>query len=179
MPEPLPAYTQDPLPESEVPATEPPQYMQRTPEQEAARMKSLLEFVEQKKMENSGAYMETFYIGGQEVTNGQLVQPESSTSASHHNYPTASQEKAALAGQYGDDSYDQGGPSLSRHDDSARRPSGVGKRLSGFLKRISPSERAQQKALNWTPEEEAANARKAPIAQDTFAWERVDPLKKP
>lgn len=177
MPEPLPVYTQDPLPESEVPATEPPQYLQRTPAQEAARLKSLKEFAAQKELEWSGGYMETFYVpGGQVVTNGHLVQPESTASTSHHHYPTASQEKAALASQYGDDSFDQGGPSSSHHD-SATRP-GVGKRISGFLKRMGPSERAQNKALAWTPEEEAANAAKYPMSEGTYMWEDVDKTKK-
>lgn len=176
MPEPLPAYTQDPLPEPEVPAIEPPQYLQRTHSQEAARLKSLQEFIEQKKLENAGAYMETFYIGGQTVTNGHLVQPEPTASSSHHHYSTASQEKAALAGQYGDDSFDQGASSSSHHD-SESRP-GVGKRISGFLKRISPAERSMQKAMAWTPEEEAANAKKYPMAQGTYQWENHGPSKK-
>ncbi|GAB7337097.1 hypothetical protein MBLNU457_g2497t1 [Dothideomycetes sp. NU457] len=181
MPETLPAYSQDPLPESEVPAIEPPQYQQRTPSQEAARLKSLQEFADQKRLENAGAYMETFYIGGQTVTNGHLVQqPGSSTSTSHnHHYPSASQEKAALANQYGEnDSFDQGGSgSSSSHHDAESRP-GVGKRISGFLKRISPAERSMQKAMAWTPEEEAANAKKYPMAQGTYAWENYGSSKK-
>ncbi|CAD0098243.1 unnamed protein product [Aureobasidium mustum] len=164
MPEPLPVYTQDPLPEPEIPATEPPQYLQRTPFQEAARLKSLKEWAEKRDMMNSGGYMETFHIGGQTVTNGHLVQQ---SSASSQNYPSASQEKEALASQYGDDSFEQ----------SESRP-GVGKRISGFLKRISPAERAQQKAMAMSPEEEAADAKKYPMSEGTYSWEKYNPSKK-
>ena len=171
LPEPLPVYIQDPLPEPEFPATEPPQYLQRTPSQEAARLKSLKEWAEKRDMMNSGGYMETFHIGGQTVINGHLVQQDSASSQS---YPSASQEKAALATKYGDDSSE--GASSSQHD-SESRP-GVGKRISGFLKRISPAERAQQKAMAMSPEEEAANARKYPMSEGTYSWEKYDPSKK-
>ncbi|KAG9663766.1 hypothetical protein KCU64_g1103, partial [Aureobasidium melanogenum] len=165
MPEPLPVYTQDPLPEPEIPATEPPQYLQRTPSQEAARLKSLREWAAKRDMMNSGGYMETFNIGGQTVTNGHLV------SSSSPDYPSASQEKEALAAKYGDDEgAEQAG---SSHD----RP-GVGKRISGFLKRISPAERAQQKAMNMTSEEEAAEAKKYPMAEGTYGWENMNSSKK-
>ncbi|KAK6003403.1 hypothetical protein QM012_009174 [Aureobasidium pullulans] len=175
MPEPLPVYTQDSLPEPEIPVTEPPQYLQRTPSQEAARLKSLKEWAAKRDMMNSGGYMETFHIGGQTVTNGHLVAPESSTS-SHQSYPSASQEKEALATQYGDDSFDQDGPRSSHHNDGDSRP-GVGKRISGFLKRISPAERAQQKAMAMTPEEEAANAKKYPMSEGTYGWENMNSSK--
>ncbi|KAH0028613.1 hypothetical protein KCU78_g3579, partial [Aureobasidium melanogenum] len=169
MPEPLPVYTQDPLPEPEVPATEPPQYLQRTPSQEAARLKSLKEWAAKRDMMNSGGYMETFNIGGQTVTNGRLVPSE--PSSSHHNYPTASQEKEALAAKYGDDE------GSSSHDTDSSRP-GVGKRISGFLKRISPAERAQHKAEAMSAEEEAANAKKYPMAEGTYGWENMDSSRK-
>ncbi|KAG9673537.1 hypothetical protein KCV03_g9742, partial [Aureobasidium melanogenum] len=173
MPEPLPVYTQDPLPEPEVPATEPPQYLHRTPSQEAARLKSLKEWAAKREMMNSGAYMETFHIGNQTVTNGQLVSSE--PSSSHHNYPTASQEKDALAAKYGDDEeFEHAG---SSHDTDSSRP-GVGKRISGFLKRISPAERANHKAMAMTAEEEAANAKKYPMAEGTYGWENMNSSRK-
>ncbi|KAG9758442.1 hypothetical protein KCU73_g3898, partial [Aureobasidium melanogenum] len=174
MPEPLPVYTQDPLPEPEVPATEPPQYLHRTPSQEAARLKSLKEWAAKRDMMNSGGYMETFNIGGQTVTNGRLVPSE--PSSSHHNYPTASQEKEALANAYNDGSFEEGSSS-SHHDSEASRP-GVGKRISGFLKRISPAERAQHKAEAMSAEEEAANAKKYPMAEGTYGWENMDSSRK-
>ncbi|KAH0383242.1 hypothetical protein KCU92_g5463, partial [Aureobasidium melanogenum] len=171
MPEPLPVYTQDPLPEPEVPATEPPQYLHRTPSQEAARLKSLKEWVAKREMMNSGAYMETFHIGNQTVTNGQLVPSEPTSSA----YPTASQEKEALATAYNDEEFE--GASSSHHDSESSRP-GVGKRISGFLKRISPAERANHKAMAMSAEEEAANAKKYPMAEGTYGWENMDSSRK-
>lgn len=116
--------------------------------------------------------METFHIGGQTVTNGHLVTSSASTDSS--SYPSASQEKEALAAKYGDEGLE--GASLSQHDSDSRP--GVGKRISGFLKRISPAERAQQKAMAMTPEEEAANAKKYPMSEGTYQWENYDPSKK-
>ncbi|KAG9696926.1 hypothetical protein KCU95_g3959, partial [Aureobasidium melanogenum] len=167
MPEPLPVYSQDAPPEPEIPTTEPPEYLQRTPSQEAARLQSLKEWAAKRDLMNSGGYMETFNIGGQTVTNGQLV------SSSSTEYPSASQEKQALAAKYGDDGYE--GASSSHDSDS--KP-GVGKRISGFLKRISPAERAQQKAMNMTAEEEEAEMKKYPMAEGTYGWENMDSSKK-
>lgn len=115
--------------------------------------------------------METFHIGGQTVTNGHLV-PSKPTSPT---YPSASQEKEALATHYGDDNLEDG-PGSSRRDGESRP--GVGKRISGFLKRISPAERAQQKAMAMTPEEEAADAKKYPMSEGTYQWETYDPSRK-
>lgn len=170
MPEPLPVYSQDAPPEPELPTTEPPEYLQRTPSQEAARLQSLKEWAAKRDMMNSGGYMETFNIGGQTVTNGQLVSSSSST-----DYPSASQEKQELAAKYGDDGYEEG--SSSSHHDGDSKP-GVGKRISGFLKRISPAERAQQKAMNMTPEQEEAEMKKYPMAEGTYGWENMDSSKK-
>ncbi|KAH0364249.1 hypothetical protein KCU65_g6885, partial [Aureobasidium melanogenum] len=164
LPEPLPLYTQSAPSEPELPTTSPPEYLHRTPSQETARLQSLKEWAAKRDMMNSGGYMETFNIGGQVVTNGHLVS----------DYPSASQEKQALAKEYGDEGIEGGSGEGAEKED---RP-GIGKRISGFLKRISPAERAQQKALNMSVEEEAANAKKYPMSEGTYQWETYDPSKK-
>jgi hypothetical protein len=162
----LPVYTQDPPSEPELPATDPPQYLRRTASQEAAKA-----WAEKRDMMNGGGYMETFHIGGQTVTNGRLVDPNT-----HHDFPSAAQEKEALAQQHDHNISDPDGPSSSQQDSDSRP--GVGKRLSGFLKRISPAERAQQKAMAMSTEEEAADAAKYPMSEGTYGWESYDPAKK-
>jgi hypothetical protein len=168
----LPVYTQNPQSEPEVPVTDPPQYLRRTASQEAANLKSLKAWAEKRDMMNGGGYMETFHVGGQTVTNGHLVKPD--TTNTHHDFPSAAQEKETLAHQHGiSDSED---PSSSNQDNDSRP--GVGKRLSGFLKRISPAERAQQKAMAMSAEEEADNAKKYPMSEGTYSWESYDPGNK-
>jgi hypothetical protein len=168
----LPVYTQDLLSEPELPTGDPPQYLRRTASQEAANLKSLKAWAEKRDMMNGGGYMETFHIGGQTVTNGHLVDSNDSRSTNTpHNFPSAAQEKEALAQQH-----DPDGPSSSNQDSDSRP--GVGKRLSGFLKRISPAERAQQKAMAMSAEEEAADAEKYPMSEGTYSWESYDPGNK-
>ena len=170
--DPLPVYTQDAPPEPELPNTDPPQYLRRTASQEAANLAALKAWAEKRDMMNGGGYMETFHIGGQTVTNGHIVQPN--TSSTTHQFPSAAEEKEALAQQQLDDT-DRAGSSQQGSDGS--RP-GVGKRISGFLKRISPAERAQQKAMAMTAEEEAADAAKYPMSEGTYGWETYDPANK-
>lgn len=122
-------------------------------------------------MMNGGGYMETFHIGGQTVTNGHIVNPNT-----HQDFPSAAQEKETLAQQQGRDTSDPDNPSSSQQYSDSRP--GVGKRLSGFLKRISPAERAQQKAMAMSAEEEAADAAKYPMSEGTYSWESYDPAKK-
>jgi len=163
----LPVYTQDAPPEPELPATEPPQYLRRTASQEAANLASLKAWAEKRDMMNGGGYMETFHIGGQTVTNGHIVQPNTSSATTSHDFPSAAEEKATLAQQQ---DLDAEGARASQQDSDGSRP-GVGKRISGFLKRISPAERAQQKAMAMTAEEEAADAAKYPMSEGTYGWE--------
>lgn len=171
----LPVYAQDAPPEPELPTTDPPQYLRRTASQEAANLKALKAWAEKRDMMNGGGYMETFHIGGQTVTNGHIVNPNTShTTTTNHDFPSATQEKETLAQQHDHDVSDPEGPSSSQQDS---RP-GVGKRLSGFLKRISPAERAQQKAMAMSAEEEAADAAKYPMCEGTYGWESYDPAKK-
>ncbi|CAD0114524.1 unnamed protein product [Aureobasidium uvarum] len=164
MPEPLPVYTQDPLPEPEVPAAEPPQYLRRTASQEAANLKSLKAWAEKRDMMNGGGYMETFHVGGKTVTNGHVV--EEDTTSNPHRFPSAEQEKQALA---------QDEARSSRRDSNSDDRPGVGKRLSGFLKRISPAERSMQKAMAMSAEEEEAEMKKYPMSEGTYGWENYDP----
>ena len=173
--EPLPVYTQDAPPEPELPAADPPQYLRRTASQEAANLQALKAWAEKRDMMNGGGYMETFHIGGQTVTNGHIVNPNtsSSTTSMPHPFPSAAEEKEALAQQQDLDADGAG----SSERDADGRP-GVGKRISGFLKRISPAERAQQKAMAMTAEEEAADAAKYPMSEGTYGWENYDPAKK-
>lgn len=171
--DPLPVYTQDAPPEPELPAADPPQYLRRTASQEAANLQALKAWAEKRDMMNGGGYMETFHIGGQTVTNGHIVNPTTSSSGASHNFPSAAEEKQALAQQQDIDAEGAG----SSHQDSDSRP-GVGKRISGFLKKISPAERAQQRAMAMTAEEEAANAAKYPMSEGTYGWENYDPANK-
>lgn len=171
-PESLPVYTQDAPPEPEFPAADPPQYLRRTASQEAANLKALKAWAEKRDMMNGGGYMETFHIGGQTVTNGHIVNPNTSTHT-QHDFPSAAEEKEALAQQH---DLDEEGAGSSGKDSDARP--GVGKRISGFLKKISPAERAQQKAMAMTAEEEAADAAKYPMSEGTYGWENYDPAKK-
>jgi len=169
--DPLPVYTQDAPSEPELPATDPPQYLRRTASQEADNLASLKAWAEKRDMMNGGGYMETFHIGGQTVTNGHIVQPN--TSSTTHQFPSAAEEKATLAQQQFDNQEGAG----SSQQDSDSRP-GFGKRISGFLKRISPAERAQQKAMAMTAEEEAADAAKYPMSEGTYGWENHNPANK-
>jgi len=169
----LPVYTQDAPSEPELPATDPPQYLRRTASQEAANLASLKAWAEKRDMMNGGGYMETFHIGGQTVTNGHIVQPNTSSATTSHRFPSAAEEKEALAQQQLDDA--EGAGSSQQENDS--RP-GVGKRISGFLKRISPAERAQQKAMAMTAEEEVADAAKYPMSEGTYGWENYNPANK-
>jgi hypothetical protein len=178
MPESLPVYNQDPPSESEVPIADPPQYLRRTASQEAANLKALKAWAKERDMINGGAYMETFHIGGQTVTNGHLVEPNTTSHSTdtHHDSQSAAQEKETLAQEQDHHNSNSDGPSSS-HQDSDSRP-GFGKRLSCFLKKISPAERAQQKAMVVSAEEEAANAKKYPMSEGTYSWESYDPTKK-
>ncbi|KAI5249658.1 hypothetical protein E4T42_05204 [Aureobasidium subglaciale] len=176
MSESLPVYSADPRSDSEEQAADPPQYLRRTASQEAANLKALKAWAEKRDMMNGGAYMETFHIGGKTVTNGHIVDPGSTSHASTSDFdswPSAAQEKEALDRRNQTSSQDDASPS---HQDNDSRP-GVGKRISGFLKRISPAERAQQKAMAMTAEEEAADAKKYPMSEGTYGWEDYDPKK--
>ncbi|KAI5194640.1 hypothetical protein E4T39_08570 [Aureobasidium subglaciale] len=174
MSESLPVYTTDPTSESELPAADPPQYLRRTASQEAANLKALKAWAEKRDMMNSGAYMETFHIDGKTVSNGHIVDsgPISHSSTSNPDkYLSAAQEKVAL--DRDNQKFDQDDASPSYQDNDSRP--GVGKRISGFLKRISPAERAQQKAMAMTAEEEAADAKKYPMSEGTYGWENYNP----
>ncbi|KAI5249761.1 hypothetical protein E4T43_00374 [Aureobasidium subglaciale] len=176
MSESLPVYTADPMSELEVPAADPPQYLRRTMSQEAADLKALKAWAEKRDMMNGGAYMETFHIGGKTVTNGHIVDQDSTSHGSignADNYPSAAQDKEALDQRNQTLIQDDTRPSHQDNDSRA----GVGKRISGFLKRISPAERAQQKAMAMTAEEEAADAKKYPMSEGTYGWEDYDPKK--
>ncbi|KAI4718662.1 hypothetical protein E4T48_05121 [Aureobasidium sp. EXF-10727] len=172
LPEQLPVYTSDPLPEPEVPAVDPPQYLRRTASQEAANLKALKAWAEKRDMMNGGGYMETFHVGGKTVTNGHVV--DEATTTSFNEFPSAAQEKQALAHHH--DDADEA--SSSRRDNENDGRPGVGKRLSGFLKRISPAERSMQKAMAMNAEEEAAEMKKYPMSEGTYGWENYDPNKK-
>lgn len=167
----LPVYAQDPPLEPELPTADPPQYLRRTASQEAANLKALKAWAEKRDMMNGGGYMETFHVGGQTVTNGHIV--ERDTTSQSINTPL---NKEALAQQHDHHISDTNDPSSSQQDNDSRP--GVGKRLSGFLKRISPAERAQQKAMAMSAEEEAADAKKYPMSEGTYGWESYDPEKK-
>ena len=124
-------------------------------------------------MMTSGAYMETFRIGDKVVTNGHLIeQPEpsshSTTEAQHHT--SRVDEKNPFADQNED-------VAASDSHDEIPPKEGFGRRLSGFLKKISPAERAQQKAMAASVEEEARNAKKYPMSEGTYNWEIYDPSK--
>jgi hypothetical protein len=105
------------------------------------------------------------------VTNGHIV--ERDTTSQPTNTPL---NKEALAQQHDHHISDSNDLSTVQQDNDSRP--GVGKRLSGFLKRISPAERAQQKAMAMSAEEEAADARKYPMSEGTYGWENYDPEKK-
>ncbi|THW01177.1 hypothetical protein D6D26_05338 [Aureobasidium pullulans] len=175
-----PAYTDETLREPEtLAAADPPQYSRRTASQEAANLKALKAWAERRDMIVPGAYMETFNIGGKKVVNGQLVEQTSTTShptTSHHQFPTAAEEKEKL-GQQGDNhpAVNSGEAGPSNLDDHSSR--GFGRRVSEFLKRISPAERAQQRGMAMNAEEDAADAKKYPMSEGTYGWEDYDPNK--
>ena len=165
-----PAYTDETLRKPETSAAaDPPQYSRRTASQEAANLKALKEWAERRDMIVPGAYMETFNIGGKKVVNGQLVEQTSATShptTSHHQFPTAAEEKEKLGRQdINHPAVNSGEAGPSNSDDHSSR--GFGRRVSEFLKRISPAERAQ----------DAADAKKYPMSEGTYGWEDYDPNK--
>ena len=152
-----PAYTDETLRKPETSAAaDPPQYSRRTASQEAANLKAL-----------------------KKVVNGQLVEQTSATShptTSHHQFPTAAEEKEKLGRQdINLPAVNSGEAGPSNSDDHSSR--GFGRRVSEFLKRISPAERAQQRGTAMNAEEDAADAKKYPMSEGTYGWEDYDPNK--
>ncbi|KAJ9630617.1 hypothetical protein H2203_001140 [Taxawa tesnikishii (nom. ined.)] len=131
---PVPVYSETPQPVDDAPSHPPPEYTKRTPSQEALYMKELRAWAAEKEMMVPGAYMETFRVGDKVVTNGRLAKDSSTQATSSSSSGPKSSDDAAEA------------------TDSPRRES-VGRRMSSFMKKISPAERAQRKFEGLSDEE--------------------------